>query len=399
MTGFLRPDADDADGTWTNEAGGTSLFASVDDTSANDSDYIQSSDDPSADVCRFRLSNPATVLTPPGKIRVRYKRSGTGSVDLTVRLKQGTTEIASWVLPDISSTFTTTEQTLTSGQYASITDFDNLFVELQADAASTWPDATNTGYAPGTTFTLRDNVLVQSSADGQVFENLHLTNSDMIVTHDNVTIRNCWFDSAAANNALRIYEDGSTANNILIEDCTFFGHNNCTNAIQLNGATGASVLRCNISGVDNGVNVGTNNTLIEDCYVHDLNNTVASDPHYDCIEINAGIVNLIIRHCNLVHTDFGQTACINLNNYFGATVSDVQLIENCRIIDGGATPIYSDGRFTPGSPLRNVTVKDCVIRPSALWGYTALVYNTVNFQWINNHDEDGVLLPDPGTGD
>jgi hypothetical protein len=258
-----------------------------------------------------------------------------------------------------------------------------------------WPDATNTGYAPGTSFTLFDSDTFRSSTNGEVIENLHLTNADMIVTHDNVTIRNCWFDSAAANNALRVYDDGlGGGNNVLIEDCTFDGHDNCTNAMLLNGATGATVLRCNISGVDNGVNVGTHNTLIRDCYIHDLNNTVAGDPHYDCIEVNAGIDNLIIRHCALWNDTQSQTACINLNNFFGSGSSNSQLIDNCLIIDGGSSPIYSDGRFQ-SEPMWNVTVQDCIIRPSALWGYTALVDNTINWQWINNRDESNAVLPNP----
>jgi hypothetical protein len=257
-----------------------------------------------------------------------------------------------------------------------------------------WPDATNTGYPPGTTFTLFDNDTFRSSADGEVIQNLHLTNADMIITHDNVTVQNCWFDSAAANNALRVFETGGlTANDVIIRDCTFYGHDNCTNAIQLNGVTGATVLRCNISGVDNGVNVGTHNILIRDCYIHDLNNTAGS-PHYDCIEINAGIDNLIIRHCALWNDTQSQTSCININNFFGSSSSNSQLIDNCLIIDGGSSPIYSDGRFQ-SEPLWNVTVQDCIIRPSALWGFTALVDNTINWQWINNRDESNATLANP----
>lgn len=260
-----------------------------------------------------------------------------------------------------------------------------------------FPDAATTGFTPGTTFTLIDNQLLRSTADGQVFENLHLTNSDMIVTHDFVTIRNCWFDSAVANNALRVYDDGTGGgNSVVIEDCTFFGHNNCTNAILLNGSLGASVSRCDISGCDNGINVGTNNCLIEDCYVHDLNNTVAVDPHYDCIEVNGGLDDLVVTHCTLINTN-SQTGCFQLNNFFGAQASNNQLVENCRLIDGGSSPIYCDGRFTPAQPMQNVTIKDCRILPSHNFGYVALVYNTLNWQWINNvHDVTGVVLVDPG---
>jgi hypothetical protein len=133
----LRPDADDTTGTWTNELGGLPLYPSVDEAPpANDSDYIQSATAPSADVCRLRLANPSATLLPPAKLRVRYQRSGSGSlIDLTVRLKQGTSTIATRTFPDIPTSLTTSTITLTGGEYSSITDFNDLFVELQADAA------------------------------------------------------------------------------------------------------------------------------------------------------------------------------------------------------------------------------------------------------------------------
>jgi hypothetical protein len=134
---YLRPDADDTTGGWLNETNGTPLYPSVDEAApASDADLIHSSNNPTADICRFRLSNPGAVLAPPGKLRIRYRREGTGGVvNLTIRLKQGTTQIGAWTFNDIPSTFTTTAQALTTGEYASITDFNDLFVELQADAA------------------------------------------------------------------------------------------------------------------------------------------------------------------------------------------------------------------------------------------------------------------------
>jgi hypothetical protein len=134
---YLRPDADDTTGGWRNETNATPLFPSVDEVApANDSDFIHSSASPSADVCRFRLSNPVAFLQPNAKIRVRYRREGTGgTVSLILRLKQGTTTIATRTFSNISSSFVTTETTLTGGEYIAITDFNDLFIELQADAA------------------------------------------------------------------------------------------------------------------------------------------------------------------------------------------------------------------------------------------------------------------------
>jgi len=255
-----------------------------------------------------------------------------------------------------------------------------------------FPDGTTTGYPPGTVFTINDNVLFRSTADGQVIQNVHLTNSEMIVTHNNVTVRNCWFDSASGNNALRVFDDGTgKGNNVTIQDCTFFGHNNCPNGIALGAAIGATVLRCDISGCENGINVGTASTLLQDCYVHDLQST--GTPHYDCIEVNAGMDNFVMRHCTLINLQ-DDTACFQLNNAFGSSITNSQLVENCKLIDGGSATIYSDGQFN-AQPLHNVTIKDCIIRAAHGFGLYTIVRNTINWQWLNNKTEAGVIIPDP----
>lgn len=301
--GYLRPDADDADGAWTNEAGGTSLFASVDDTSANDADYIQSSDDPSSDICRFRLSDPAGALTPPGKIRVRYKRSGTGSIDLTVRLKQGTTEIASWVLTDIAATFTTSEQTLTSGQYAAITDFNNLFVELQADSAgSKFPDATNTGHvnAPGYPGSLTTWPGGDATTDDATYEfydipgGLAVGSSGTPVS--NVTFRGCRFRAFGDLNVV-VFGD-----NITFEYCTFapealapppvshaagYGYGIAANGAYLAFVERLTVRYCDIWGFANAIDAAGSTQakphVFEHNYIHDARDDDGGADHTDGI--------------------------------------------------------------------------------------------------------------------
>lgn len=132
---YLRPDADLATGNWTNEIGTTVLYSSIDDAIANDNDYIKSGDNPTADVARIRLANPGTAPSSPVRVRYRYDKDGEGSVDLTVRLLQGVAVVAAWTHTDINPGFTTTTQTLTAPQVAAITDYTDLRVEFQADAA------------------------------------------------------------------------------------------------------------------------------------------------------------------------------------------------------------------------------------------------------------------------
>lgn len=134
------PDGDVADGSWLNEAGSNvNLFASIDeDTSggAGDSDFIRSSASPvAADIAKFSLG----PLTDPSgntshKVRYRYGKDVTAGdvLNLTVRLKQGATEIASWVHADIPVGPVNAEQTLTGPQADAITDYNALELWFEA---------------------------------------------------------------------------------------------------------------------------------------------------------------------------------------------------------------------------------------------------------------------------
>lgn len=132
---YAQPDADVSDGGWTNELGGAELFSSIDEATANDNDYIQSSPNPSDDACRIRLSDPGALPAAPFDVMYRFKREGEGTINLTVTLFQGGTQIAQWVHNGISASFVDASQTLTGGEFAAITDFNDLSVEFMADAA------------------------------------------------------------------------------------------------------------------------------------------------------------------------------------------------------------------------------------------------------------------------
>jgi hypothetical protein len=54
-------------------------------------------------------------------------------LNLRVRLLQGATEIAAWTHNDISSSFVTETQPLSSGQFSSITNFNDLYLEFTAN--------------------------------------------------------------------------------------------------------------------------------------------------------------------------------------------------------------------------------------------------------------------------
>jgi hypothetical protein len=130
---FMQPSADSIDGTWTNQAGGSELFSVLDEAATDDADYIQSIGSPASDVCKIKLSNPTTTPGQPFIVAYRYRKSGTAQIDLTVRLLEGTTQIAAWSHTNIVSTFVTGEQTLSGAQFSAIGDFNNLFIEFNAN--------------------------------------------------------------------------------------------------------------------------------------------------------------------------------------------------------------------------------------------------------------------------
>lgn len=130
---FIRPDADSSDGTWTDQVGGTSLFAAIDESVAADTDYIRSAIAPANDVCKISLSDPSETPSEPVTVVYRYRKNGTTQINLRVRLLQGVTEIASWTHNDITESFVDGEQELTGLQFAAISDFDDLFLEFTAN--------------------------------------------------------------------------------------------------------------------------------------------------------------------------------------------------------------------------------------------------------------------------
>ncbi len=133
----IRPSADSVDGSWTNESGGTDLYGSIDEASATDGDFIQSPSNPVNAACKIKIGAPSigsSIPTQPMVVAYRYSKSAVGAaLDLTVRLLQGSTVIASWTETDIGLSWVTRERTLTAPQFASITDFSDLYIEFEGD--------------------------------------------------------------------------------------------------------------------------------------------------------------------------------------------------------------------------------------------------------------------------
>jgi hypothetical protein len=140
----LNPSADSVDGTWTNEADGTTLAASIDEDTASDTDYIQSVLSPSTSGCRVKLETGGDPASSTGHVirwRGRKDAAGGQTIGLTVKLYQGGgdvqgagTLIASFTRANVSNTYTDFAETLSGAEADSITNYGDLYLEFFANA-------------------------------------------------------------------------------------------------------------------------------------------------------------------------------------------------------------------------------------------------------------------------
>jgi hypothetical protein len=130
---YARPNADISLGGWTDENDGTTnIYQSIDEVTPSDLDYIKSSVNPTSDAVVIGLeSKPAPIVDTGHVLRYRYRKEGSGTVNINVALMEGSSVIASWQHDDIG-TITTAEQTLTELQAGSITDYSSLRFRVTA---------------------------------------------------------------------------------------------------------------------------------------------------------------------------------------------------------------------------------------------------------------------------
>jgi len=144
MPQFGRPSADTSIGSWEDEGGGTTtIFQSIDEVSANDTDFVRSELAPSNSPYVTKLSNMEDPLLSTGHI-VRYrfeKDAAAGSqIDLLVELREayvneGTPGIvrASKTETNIDDSWNAGTFTLSAGEADSITDYTDLFLRFRAN--------------------------------------------------------------------------------------------------------------------------------------------------------------------------------------------------------------------------------------------------------------------------
>jgi hypothetical protein len=132
---IASPVSDISAAGWVNESGsGSNLYASLDEATPNPADYaISPIITPGGSSYTLEVLFDALVdpfSSSLHTIRYQYLKRGQATVNLTVRVMQGTTEIASWSHTDIPASATDGTQTLTGPQADSITNYGDLRVRF-----------------------------------------------------------------------------------------------------------------------------------------------------------------------------------------------------------------------------------------------------------------------------
>lgn len=136
MTQTARPDSDVSDGNWTNQdENQTNLYASIDESSVSDSDYVQSQDDSAAtDTMIVGLSDvddPESAADHKVYFRAQGDPGGGFSVPpLIVALLEGSTQRATVTVTPANGSYGNHNFTLTTAEANSIGDYDNLRLKL-----------------------------------------------------------------------------------------------------------------------------------------------------------------------------------------------------------------------------------------------------------------------------
>jgi len=140
---FARPSADTNNpDAYTDQGGGSStIYATIDESVASDSDYIRTVVSPTNDVYVTKLSNVTDPLSSTGHImrmRTSCDQDAQETLDFTLQLRQGYvsegspgTLIATLSRAGVSSTtWTDSSYTLSGAEADAITDYTSLYYRL-----------------------------------------------------------------------------------------------------------------------------------------------------------------------------------------------------------------------------------------------------------------------------
>lgn len=252
-----------------------------------------------------------------------------------------------------------------------------------------FPDANCTGVPPGTVLT--PSGAMNITVAGTII-NARDINGPVVVNAPNVTIRN----SRITTNTFWVIENNSTGllvENSEISNKPVMGQNNCHNGIGSNNFT---LRQSEISGCENGVDIGGDNVTLIDNYIHDLDTVGPSyvwgnEPHTDGIQIQSGSDNLVIRH-NWIDPSPGSG--ITAGIIMGVSGSSLNVTVEENYIDGRGA---SYAMYVNRQPSTNIFINRNYMGKG--YGYTACVKIGVTVTEFNGNKDlitGASISPDNG---
>lgn len=144
MAQFGRPSTDTTREAWEEDDGTTTaIFDQIDESAADDGDYIRSALVPTSDVYVTKLTSVTDPLQSTGHIvRYRYGKdaSGGAQIDITVQLRQGYTNegaqgtlIATQTHTNVAVFPVAGSFTLSGAEADAITNYADLFLRIVAN--------------------------------------------------------------------------------------------------------------------------------------------------------------------------------------------------------------------------------------------------------------------------
>ena len=202
------------------------------------------------------------------------------------------------------------------------------------------------------------------------------------ITASNVTFRRSRV-AGSGFSVIRV-KDGLTG--VRIEDVTVDGLGRSGSAGSMGIMGPATVLRSEVTGVENGFSPGSG-SLLQDNWVHAL--SAPGSPHIDGVQMDGDLSNIRVIHNTVDLREWTQTAAVMIDNYSGP-ITNISIDRN-RLMGGGYT-VYSDGQFNGGSITGVSFTNNHML--GGRYGFAVIRNNAQPPLWSDNVI-DGTSMPAP----
>jgi hypothetical protein len=235
-----------------------------------------------------------------------------------------------------------------------------------------FPGPNSTGYTTTTT-TLNGNQVFSTA--GAKIVNTRI-NGCVEVRAANVTFQNVFINGPA--NCFYVLRNFSTGLQVI--DSTITGNGGNGNCV---GDSNVSLLRVEITGCENGLNV-SGMTTVTDSWIHDL--VTANGAHTDGAQFNQGASSIIFQHNTIIVPTPGSTSAIIMWNESNPQNSNVTIASN--LLAGGTYTLYCPRQ----GPVSNINITNNHFGNFEYGSTDACTGNHVTSFSGNVRDGDGSVL-------